>query len=412
MIRPILLIDWSVISYKCMGKMASANYEPDCKTEKAEFTKNIFEYLYYLKKRFNPHEFIFCVDAYPNWRSKYYKDYYIEKAAVLYNKETGEYIVEWDFKIHKFSYNDTQDVWLKKKLTIKELFELVIGKDTKQLEGLKKKDYDEYVRDLFHAGKIPGFKAITDLKKKEKIMYTDLYKHMPRYKKRNKEKNWEHDMPYTEFKKISTTLAFTAANTFGAKAICGEGAEADDVIAAYAVARAKTGRDVICVSVDTDLQQLLMKNQFYKFYNPNMLEGKGNQFGGFVGLDVKVMKYELYKKILSGDSSDTIYATFKKGTRKLLSEEQVINIMLTEDKPLKWAQKNIDRDILVRNTELVHLSKIPKPIFKNIISAIKTYKKPKATYTYKDFNVKKKNLLILDSIAEDHRKYDLSSGYL
>ena len=407
--------------------MGSTNYIAEKKTEKAEFAYNMYKYLMYLKERFNPDELVFAVDS-PNWRVDYFKEYYIVKSVIYKDKVNNKYIIEWDFKIHKFEYNEVQDIWLKNKLKNDEIFDLTMGDHylvgktkkwvrletaTKVIEGkeikLKKSQYLDHVLDSFYEG-IEGFEKVTDLKEKEEILYNTLAKHTPRYKNRPTEKNWVYETPYKEFKEISMNLAFRCANSFGAVTIKADKAEADDIIAAYVEGRAKTGKDCIIVSVDTDLQQLVLRNQFMRYYNPNFFGDERSHYGGFVKLDQNKAKFELYLKILSGDASDTIPATYLKGKRKLMSEAEAEKILLEHSKPLEFIQKAVERDILIRNTNLVHLSKRPKEVYANIINAIKNYKKPEETYGMEVFGVSDVDMMTTRDIARQHRQYDLENG--
>lgn len=403
----ILMIDWSVISYKCWHRMKGANYVAQQKTEKKEFAMNIYLYLSYLVERFQPSETIFAVDSNPNWRVQYYKDWYIKKSTIYYNKETNEYLTEWDFKIHKFSYHETQEIWVKYAQTKAKFHDLVI--EGEEFKDVKKKDLDAKVWEKFYKG-IPDYEKITDLAEKERILYGDLYAHTPRYKKRDKDRNWDYQTSYEEFKKCSFNLAFTCANTFNAKAIHADGAEADDIAAAYCEGRAKTGKDFILVSVDQDLYQLAMTNMFFKYFNPNGTREAPSHYGVFIPLKVPQVKSDLYTKILLGDKSDTIFATFRTGDRKLLTPKQSEDIMLKSEKPLAEIQKVIDRDILIRNTTLVHLKKRPKYIFENIIKAIKEYKTPKETYGPDAFGVTEVQHLTNMTMAREHREYDSTQG--
>jgi len=124
------------------------------------------------------------------------------------------------------------------------------------------------------------------------------------------------------------------------------------------------------------------------------------------------VKYELYKKILSGDTSDTIYATFLKGSRKLMSEAEAEKILLEKEKPLQFAQKAVDRKVLIKNNTLVHLGKRPKYIYDNIVNAIKSYRPTEEVYFIEDFLVTPVELMTIKEQAKDHAKYDNQSGRL
>lgn len=412
---PILAIDWSVISYKCWHTMGTANYVKTTKTEKAEFSKNIYKYVTYLIERLHPCEIIFAVDAKPNWRAEYYKDYYRKTANIFYNEALNEYVTEWDFKLNHFRYNEEQDLWLKKAITKVNKKEFIIENEEEELKSLKNaKERTEYVDNKFSTQGPLGYIRIESTEDKNEILYEKLYRHAPRYKKRDPERNWNYETPFNKFKDYAFNMAFTTANTFNAKAIHAEGAEADDVIAAYAKGRAKTGRDFICVSVDQDLHQLLTRNMFFKYYNPNCLEGDHKQpsrYGGFVDLvSPEKQKTNLYIKIIGGDSSDTIFATFKTGYRKLMGPQDVEELMLQTEDPLKAAQEILDRDSLIKNLNLIHLDMRPPYIYDRIVESIVNYKQPEKVYEPSDFHITEVEDATNRAMAREHRKQDMEDS--
>lgn len=408
MLDPILNVDWSVIMYKCWHRMAGANYTMETNSEKQEFAHNVFKYLIYLVERFKPSEVIFAVDDNPNWRVKYYRDYYIKHSNIYKHLEDDTYIVEWDFKIHQFNFNDVQDVWIKKKLKKVEILELFQGTLNDALDEMtkqkKKKMHDEFIWGRFQES-IPDYVKVTDPVEKEKVFYDTLKKHTPHYKKRPS--TWNYETPKEEFKKFGTNLAYNCANYFQAKVIKADGAEADDIIAAFTKARAKTAKDFICVSVDSDLHQLALRNPLFQFFNPNTnSDGTPSKWGGFIPMTLEKAKHDLYTKILSGDTSDHIFATHLIGQRKLMSDKEAEKLMLTNPKPIAYMQQVINRDSLIKNATLVHLCKAPKSIVKNIEDAVNNHRRPKSQYGPEDAFVTPVQHATLREVAKQHSALD------
>ena len=368
--------------------MGGANYEPKMKIEASEFARNMYLYVDYLIKRFKPARTIIALDDTP-WRNRYFQDYYVKHSTVMRNNEKGlhQYIIMWDSKYHRITFNTGIEKWVMKKLLVAEVAEL------------QETSFD-------------GFTEILDPKDKFKIMYTDLYDHMLRYKKRDKS-DWAYSTPYPEFKKISKGLAYNIGRSLNAITVEAKDAEADDIIAVYtkALAKQKSPVSSITVTVDTDLQQLGVDNMFFNWYNPNMLNGKPDPYGGFDNKSTAKLDFEFRTKILAGDISDTIPGTFLIGKKNLLSKAKAEGILL-DDNPNKFIRDNVDKDALTRNITLVNLDFIPKSIVKRIVSAFKKPLVADEKYDKEFYHVSGLDLIVNEEVAGSHRLLDVSTGII
>jgi len=395
MSNPHLIIDWSVISYKQWFRMSSANYDKQTtdeevlgssevadvpKLEQAEFNRNMYLYVQYLVSRFKPSKLIIALDDTP-WRNKVYQDYYVKNSTVMKNDEIEQYLIRWDFIHYLLTYHEGIDKWVKKRVTIKELTEM---EDSGFVE----------------------FIEISDLEEKRQVLYTTLYNHSPRYKKRDKS-GWASATKYEEYKRISKGLAYNIANSFNGLAIEAKDAEADDIISVYikALANKKQAVPAIVVSIDQDIYQLALDYMFFHYYNPNMLAGTSDPYGGFVPLTEKMVRHELKLKVLAGDKSDTIPGCFVTGKKVLLSGDKAEEIILKSDAK-EIVSTKVNNDVLQRNMTLIYMDRLPKEIKSRIVDRFKNPIRAKATYSPEHYFVNPLDIKIIKDVAETHALSD------
>ena len=410
---PKLIIDWSVISYKNWFKMGSPNYEPETGNEGREFASNMYLFVLYLTEMFRPIETIFAVDSRPTWRDEVYKDYYVDnmKIAQKFHFEGDgdkaasvrvfekEYIAQFDQKTIRYFYSDEAQKWMMKKMVKADIAQIIwenykpVGLEDTELREKLELDEDEDITQYMEQGSDIR-QAIDDLnrEKKKDVIYNILKGLTPAYKgTRSTASSWDFSTPkngYTDesgafipgFRELSNGISETLAGTFGAKVVKADNAEADDVIAHY-VKNDKSGRDIILVSVDSDLHQLYLDSMFFKYWNPNVdEEGKYSQYGGFVDLNKTSVRYNLRKKMLSGDSSDNIFGCGQldpkgNGLKATLVGAKTAEKWLTEFK-MKEIVHLVEKKSLARNRKLIHLDNIPKSVNKTIAKAFKKAKSP------------------------------------
>jgi len=397
----ILVIDFSVVCYKQWSRKSGSNYEAEFDNELSEFTMNMYIYILYLVTRFKPTELIFAMDHRPPWRTKVFEDWYIKNSELFqktrYIETTGEsepeqeYIAQFDQKTVRYWFHSPSQTWMMK---------------TMIKAHIDKINWDDYI--------------LIPVEEKRDILYGKLKEHAPRYKKRDNP--WDYDTPkygYTNedgsfvpgFIDISNELAEKLAGTFDGIVIGAKGAEADDVIAHY-VKRDKSGQDIVVVSTDQDLYQLYLDNMFFKYFNPNIdEEGHPSQWGGFINLTTEFVTFELRKKLLMGDISDTIagcsFYTMKKKEKVLktncVGKKTAIGWLTDPELKLKDIVKMLEPKSFARNRLLIHLDNIPFKINKKIANAFKKAKIPFHVLDdyYQCPNIKK---LSCKNYALSHRK--------
>lgn len=415
---PLLICDISVLAYKNWHKMGSPNYEPEHGREDMEFSQNMYLFMLFLIETLQPHETIFALDSRPNWRDDVYMDYYIENMVLsqkfhLDPNDEGhavkvfekEYIGQFDQKTVRYFYSNDAQKWMIKKLLKADIAKI---------------DWDQYIEvaptedeihEAFSDGDGTGMsddeykEAIKDMNyaKKKEILYTTLKGLTPAYKgTRSTEaaaSKWKMDYATPKngykdengkfipgFRELSDGIAESLAGTFSAKVIKAPLAEADDIIAHY-IKNDKSGRDIILVSVDSDLHHLYLDSLFFKYWNPNIdSEGNSSQYGDFVDLNKTTVLFNLRKKLISGDSSDNIPAcgqydekllkkTGEKVLKSTLAGEKTAEKWLTEKK-LKEIVPLLEPKSFARNRKLIHLDNIPESIHQGIAKAFKEAKIP------------------------------------
>ncbi len=184
-------------------------------------------------------------------------------------------------------------------------------------------------------------------------------------------KNFRHDM-FSDYKANRPTppddlivqfpLIREAVNAFNIKSIEKEGYEADDLISAYSKEALKNGIEVVIISSDKDLMQLICND--LKLYDPmkNIEIGEEQVIAKFGIRPGQVVDY----LSLVGDSSDNIPGAAgigPKGALELLSRfESLDNIYAN----IESIEKDRLKKLLLESKEAVYLSK-------NLINLVREY---------------------------------------
>jgi len=263
-----LLLDWSVLCHICWHRMNSPNYEARTNIEAAEFSRNIASTILELVTRFKPTELVFALDGKGYWRNSAYDKYYAEH-CVFYkdvSKEESIYYMVHDMKYYVLKYYSD------------------LGK-FKQ-DKLNKAEKEEFHRQLGE--------TITTVETSE--LSSDLKELIPTYKGNRKDSVWSYETSSKDAKILWSKCAYQLAETFEAKVIKVDMAEADDV--GFVYAEDNVADNCIMVTTDSDWHQFLRKGLFLKFYRPDKCE--------FVAKTPETASTELAIKIMSGDASDNI----------------------------------------------------------------------------------------------------------
>lgn len=138
--------------------------------------------------------------------------------------------------------------------------------------------------------------------------------------------------------------------------------EADDIMFILAKYYLSIGHEVIIVSSDRDMQQLLhLGLKVYSYIKEEMLDEER-----FIENNGYSSKYIVIEKAICGDSSDNIKGIYKVGIKtfqKIMSEitDYSVNGILnwaTNDKPSKSKQKILEsKDLLELNCKIIDLEK-------------------------------------------------------
>jgi hypothetical protein len=279
----VVLVDYSVLMHQSWNQIFTDSYEPKCKTEVEEYTRNLSSNLFYLKKLFGDSEMIICMDADFNWRASFVADYY-ESRLVIYedtdcDKPTYYYPVDDD--IWKVEYQVSMDSWMRGKLR-------------------KKAERDDVLSRIYG-----GDESVSKIENLSIIKSMDLWnkalKHcVPYYKGQRTLSSFKGTIGKSQWKRLSHDLAPKIASMLDSSVIRVDFAEGDDCIAVateYFVTR-DPNEEVVVVSVDQDLYQLKLIHPNLSYYNPTKHE--------MIAISNELVRFKLFCKMIGGDGSDNI----------------------------------------------------------------------------------------------------------
>lgn len=301
-----LIIDCSVIWYRCWHRMKSPGYQAESPIELEEYTKNLAGELYGYIKRFQAEDVIFGIDS-KEWRSDYYRAYYEDRVHFWKHREKQDHWVVLVDDKHYIIWQDLHtETWRDKKATADEKL------------GLDLTDADQWI--FFEGGKTPQYILdafpTTFKNVQEAPEWEYLQKRYPTYKGGRNE-TWAYETTYSEFKKVSREFTINLADSLGARAVFADLAEFDDI--AYNYILEDTVNTTVLITTDQDLDQLQQYGeQTLKIWNP----GSGaNNPERWVLMGPRTSQYHLLNKLVGGDDSDkiagvTLRIEKKKGSKK------------------------------------------------------------------------------------------------
>ena len=366
--RRFMVVDWSVLMYLNWHKMRSPNFESRTGLELAEFARNISAHALYLVERVKPDVLVLAVDAPKNWRSDVYARYYLHNVDFReYREKAGIWVVQFDRKTYLVTYRQDMGKWEFKKLPKADVLALELEDPTQwrtwsscpvePAEDLE--EGEEPVRWVQESKDWPALEPL-----------------VPKYKGNRSSSRWDYETPKAEFKVLGANLAMNLAGTLGGTAVQVEQAEGDDVVATF-VGMAPEAAEVVLVSIDSDLHQLLIDRPDLRIFDP-----KAHRW---VEKSADLALFEVTHKVLTGDTSDNIAGVSLVGAAATLGDkgaEKVISdnggpagvwdyLRGTKDAAGNWIRKPAaDQAPLDRNVELVLLDRIPADLVHQIQDAL------------------------------------------
>lgn len=368
----VLLIDWSVIAYEAWHSMGRKDYISETGSEIVEFTRQIAKAALYLTERFAPDEddeIYFILDS-KNWRVPFYRSYYKKflktwrvkhsdgRLGYLFSHDTYNYLI-WD---------DMVDPQLKDiKLTKKAVNEIRHQVRRKPIEN--------------------------------PYSIARIRPYLPAYKGNRKKQKWNYDTSKEDFKeRYRNKSAYSLARTLGAKIVEVDNCEADDII--YAASLHHSAHDVVCVSSDSDLDQIRARCLFFRRWTPETDKRSFIEKSGEEALN------DLMEKILTGDKSDNI---------KPVNKDKSTCITPKPAKKILESVKNWDEFIsgdwtkhpsFKRNLRLVDMDAAPEKVKTAAREAVEAAKVPKEEKRIKleKYGLSKATILGEKAKAKQHRE--------
>lgn len=414
-----LVIDWSVLMYKCWSVIFKKDYVASTKTglEVDEFTRNMAEELFKLVERFEPEEVILALDGTHNWRLDFYEDHYMKNidywkilpAPDAEGKLVPSYwVARVDRSMYKIHKNGALDQWFVDKLKKDEIEDLPNLEDGTLVTPFFSGKMPQYVLDQFPDAPL----SVTELED-----WAGLQLVVPAYKGNRKGTKWVAKTPKSEFKTHGRNLAFNLAPLVNGVEIYVESAEGDDVVARYIERNANHPDPVILVTVDADLRQLFVKNPALVIWDPVK--------NRFFKETPDQADFKLICKIMGGDTSDNITgisfpkraATFptvdfdektgdlKAGKGTVAWIRKIIDPLQAAGKtgPEVWGPvyQAIDKEYTIKGTDVPHplketwernlglvfIPNIPAPIIDKIDFLLDSYTREPSTFTWEDFGL-------------------------
>lgn len=376
-----MVVDWSVLMYLNWHKMKSPNFESRTGLELAEFARNISAHALYLVERVKPDVLVLAVDAPKNWRSDVYARFYLHNVEFFqYRDEGGIWAVQFDRKTYLVKFRQDMGKWEFKKLPKADVLAL-------ELEDLTQwKPWSSCPVEAVEGEEDPvqWVQTSPDWPHLEPIV--------PKYKGNRASSRWDYETPKSEFKVLGANLAHNMAGALGGHAVQVELAEGDDVVATF-VNMVPEGDEVVLVSIDSDLHQLLVDRPDLRIFDPKLHR--------WIGKSAELALFEVTHKILTGDTSDNISGISLVGAAATLGDKGAEKVISDNGGPVavwdylrgvkdgagNWIRKPAaDQGPLDRNVELVLLDMIPAELVHQIQDALRAVigAPPVEKYTFAD----------------------------
>jgi len=381
----VVLVDYSVIMHQSWNQIFSDSYDPKCKSEIEEYTRNLTYNIFYISKLFKDSELVLCLDANTNWRHYLVKDYY-ESRIVLYedndpelNRRTFYYPV--DDIVYKIEYSEATASWNRGKLRRK----------------VEREDFNIRSQDMIQYKDLEVIQSMD--------LWSKALEHcVPYYKGQRKLSSFRGNTPKSTWKRLSRELAPKIASALSIPCITEEYAEGDDIIAIAVehFMKRDAQEEVVVVSVDQDLYQLKLVHPNLSYYNPRNHE--------IVSISNESVRYKLWCKILGGDKSDNITGVMLDGSNikevswtadgAIKNGISTVNMMEKHinhgDDPVimyrgldTFIESNNEDSTYWKNMMLVYLQNIPDSIKDSVNDKLMNRDKfvPKDTISLKDLNM-------------------------
>lgn len=358
-----VLLDWSTICYQQWFRMKSPDYQAVTGIELAEFSRNMALTMATYEELFKGAEFFFALDS-NSWRYSFYENYYKKHTKILESEsEADVYVIIHDSLHYLISKNESGEFY-RKKLKKSEIEELAFN--------------DEEF-----------WKVHTEVPEQ-------IANFLPKYKGHRMDSDWPFATPKPIWKENCRALAYNLANTMKAKVLEAKGAEADDI--AYAWVNKYSSDDLILVTTDSDWHQLFNRAMFVRVFNPKNLN--------FEVLETSKVKKSLWVKVIGGDKSDDIHGLVLNGKSSKFAEDGALKKVeeVGLNKISDYLKANVPKPSLFRNMKLIVLGNLPEEVSEAIEKTLKFPKRAKQYYTYFDYGVDSKELMIAKGQAKDMRK--------
>ena len=343
----ILIIDNSVLAYKCHSRIFSQDYEGETNDELHEFTGQYIHELIYLVELHQPDGILWVVDC-PRedvWRHKVVRSFYgprVNAWAKEWYPGTEDKTSANACRYMVECHNSYTEAWIDADGSFK-------GKN------LTKKKMQEWAAEKEITLDTPDLKDRSVISKLLPVV-------APMYKGNREGRHWPKSsvLSKEQFGEVSKELLMKVAPLFKGKVAQADALEADDV--AYAAVCKWRHHDITIVTTDMDWIQMAAvkgtdkgKGEF-KFWNPNKYE--------FEDVSEDRVKRIMYRKLMEGDSSDNIKSAKMKGKVAGIGKKKADTIL--DEVPIPelkaWLEENGDPATFKRNEDLILLHKMPEEL--------------------------------------------------
>lgn len=361
----LVIIDWASLSYhlfhsinsdKNREKYGLHDSEGELRLWRTKMIDRVMDYI----ALFNPRHLVFALEGKAAWRKKFVEEYYGEHADIYYNK--SEYYVLADNYLYMVQ-KAADGNFAVTPLDIKDVDNLA------ELKHRKLKDMPEKQQKMFWSIYTAGGSPI-----------------LPSYKGQRSKQPWTFRTEKKVWAEYRERFAKELAPLFRARPIQCFHAEGDDIIYATIQKYAGDCDDIIVITKDSDMAQLISRK--VRIFN--------HQTDTFF-VEPDPVRY-LDGKVLSGDSSDNVngmaFVDTRKGKVGLFYKGKANQIgkgsapVLLESCPniYETAKKNGWADQYMRNRTLIDLSRVPDSIKHEIEDCMAATPEPEAPAGFERFD--------------------------
>jgi len=358
----IMLIDNSVVSYRSWHVMHSKNYEAETGLELAEYARNYAKDMLFLHSLIQPDRTYILLDC-PRediWRHTPYNKYYHDKEAHNVYFYNDEWYAAVDDKVYRMVHSEDTDQWVSIKL--------------------KKADQ-------------PAFTVDDEDEPKDLNLTIAIADLLPGYKKGRKVSRWDYETSREEYKQRASTLAKNFAPLIKGVAVEHGSLEADDLAHCVISQFDETEHQFVCVTSDSDWQQLCTRRKNVEVYDPIKHEMKDIHCGRAAHM--------MWVKLIGGDSADGIPGIRLNKSKSQIGPARAKKLVDTHglDGIFGWLKENAYLPALERNLELISFKHLPAPYRKGVRSFLWKKRPSKVRYGLEKFGVTEaaKSLVVADA---------------